>query len=160
MHWKSSKNATETCEIDSTCTWEDHIFNKSHWVFLVQSKDRSKQTWQYVLVDLDKVDAFIIQFNTGRGNVSDYGTVLYSGRDQDPPKDIVHKVNLRFMSRIIIINTIIDIIIMYKLKSLRELSNICSLTTLNIFIFMKWVMKRVLIASLLICVLPSHYWEH
>ena len=94
---RCSKNAKETCEIDSTCTWEDRMFNKSHRVFLVRSKDRGFAIWQYVLVDLDKVDAFIIQFNTGRGNVSDYGTVLYSGRGQNPPKDSVHKVNLRFM---------------------------------------------------------------
>ena len=94
---RCSKNAKETCEIDSAYTWEDRIFNKSHRVFLVRSKDRGKPTWQYVLINENKVDAFEIQFNTGRGNVSNYGKVLYSGSGQDPPKDIVHKVDLRFM---------------------------------------------------------------
>ena len=91
----SRQPATETCEIDSTCTWEDRIL-KSHLVYLVRSKDRGRNTWCYVLVDEDKEEVYKTKIRSGRIDVSNYGTVLYSGWGQDPPKDIMYNIYLRF----------------------------------------------------------------
>ena len=93
---RCSKTATETCEIDSKCTWEDRIFCKSHLVKLVRSKDRGKPVWYYVLVDEDKVEDFKAKLDSWNGDFGDYGIVLESGSGEDPPKDIVHKINLRY----------------------------------------------------------------
>ena len=99
---RCSKTATETCEIDSTFTWEDRIFCKSNLVYLVQicDEDRGKPVWYYVLVDEDKVEDFETKFKHGTIYVADYGTVLYSGWGQDPPKNIVHQIELKYLSYI------------------------------------------------------------
>ena len=94
---RCSKTAPETCEIDSTCTWEDRIFNKYYRVHLVHNEDKGFPCWHYVLVDEDKLLAFKAKMITGKIDVAEYGTVLYSGWGQDPPKDIVRKLNLRFL---------------------------------------------------------------
>ena len=95
---RCSKTATETCEIDFTCTWEDRIFTEFYQIYLVRGKDEGKQAWHYVLVDEDKIEDFNAKVNTGTIDVADYGTVLYSGWGQDPPKDIIRVVELRFKS--------------------------------------------------------------
>ena len=94
---RCSKTATETCEIDFTCTWEDRIFGKYYRVHLVHNEDKGFPCWHYVLVDEDKLLAFKAKIITGKIDVTEYGTVLYSGWGQDPPKDIVRKLNLRFL---------------------------------------------------------------
>ena len=92
---RCSKTATETCEIDSTCTWEDRIF-KTRLVHLVRGKIRGSTVWHYVLVDEDKVEDFKAKVDTGTIDVADYGKTLYSGWGEDPPKDTVRKLDLRF----------------------------------------------------------------
>ena len=92
---RCSKTATETCEVDSTCTWEDRIF-KTRLVYLVRGKDGGSTAWHYVLVDKDKVEDFKAKIKSGSIDVADYGKVLYSGWGEDPPKDITRKVDLRF----------------------------------------------------------------
>ena len=94
---RCSKIATETCEVDSTCTWEDRIFYKAHLVYLVHGKDRSFAAWHYILVDEDKVEDFKVKVNSGKIDVANYGKVLYSGWGKDPPKDIARKVDLKFL---------------------------------------------------------------
>ena len=94
---RCSKTATDTCEVDSTCTWEDRIFYKGHLAFLVRGKDRGSTAWHYVLVDEDKVEDFKAKLKSGNIDVADYGKVLYSGWGEDPPKDTVRKVDLRFL---------------------------------------------------------------
>ena len=92
-----SKTATKTCEVDSTCTWEDRILTELRLVYLVRGKDRDRVAWHYVLVDRDKIEAFKAKVDTGTIDVADYGEVLYSGWGKDPPKHIVRKVDLRFL---------------------------------------------------------------
>ena len=92
-----SKTAVETCEIDSMCTWEDRIFNKYYRTYLVHDENNGFPCWHYVLVDEDKLEAFKTKLIAGKLNVAEYGTVLYSGWGDDPPKDIVRKLDLRFM---------------------------------------------------------------
>ena len=61
-------------------------------------KKEAKLYWYYVLLDEDKTDSFNAKVNTGTIDFPDYGTVLYSGWGQDPPTDIIRKVELRFNS--------------------------------------------------------------
>ena len=92
---RCSKTATETCEVvDSTCTWKNRI--SAHLVYLVRGKDRGIAVWHFVLVDEDKVEAFKAKIDTGIIDVADYGKVLHSGWGNNPPKNIVRKVDLRF----------------------------------------------------------------
>ena len=93
---RCSKTTTETCEVDSTCTWEDRIFRKGHRVYLVRGKENDKQAWYYILVNEDKLEHFKTQLCTGIMKPVKHGAILYSGWGQDPPQDIVHKVELRF----------------------------------------------------------------
>ena len=95
---RCSRSATKTCEVNSTCTWEDRMFYKGHLVYLVHGKDRDRPVWHFVLFDSkEKVEAFKAKVNTGIIDVADYGKVLYSGWGKNPLKDIVRKVDLRFL---------------------------------------------------------------
>ena len=60
-------------------------------------KTKGFPCWSYVLVDEDKLLAFKAKIITGKLDVTEYGTVLYSGWGQGPPEDIVHKLDLRFL---------------------------------------------------------------
>ena len=68
--------ARQTCEIDSTCTWEDRIFIELHQIRLVCGKEEGKPYWYYVLVD---EDTFKAKIKTRSIDFADYGTVLHSG---------------------------------------------------------------------------------
>ena len=95
-----SKKASEPCELnDQSFKWEDRLL-KCDQIYLVRGKDKSKQAWHYVLVDEDKIEAFNAKVKSGNIDVADYGTVLYSGWGQDPPKDIKRKIGLRFSTTI------------------------------------------------------------
>ncbi|WP_333023546.1 hypothetical protein [Wolbachia endosymbiont of Pentidionis agamae] len=65
-------------------------------VFLVRGKDRGKSAWHYVLVDKDKKELFLAHSRRGSLDVADYGKVMYSGWGEDPPQEIVDKVNEEF----------------------------------------------------------------
>ena len=53
---RCSKIVSESCELeDLPCKWEDRLFNKSRFVYLVRGKDRGRQAWHYIMVDEDKV---------------------------------------------------------------------------------------------------------
>ena len=93
-----SKTATETCEVNSTCIWEDRIFTGPRLVYLVRGKDRGRPAWHYVVVDEDRLEDFKTNIKSGTIDVADYGKVLHSGWGDDPPKDIVRKVDLIFLS--------------------------------------------------------------
>ena len=72
-------------------------FYNYHLVKLVSNKDEDKEVWHIVLVDEDKIEAFKNIASSETIDIAEYGTVLYSGRGQNPPKDIIRKVYLRFM---------------------------------------------------------------
>lgn len=65
-------------------------------IYLVRGKDRGKSAWHYVLVDKDKKEMFIAKSRTGAMDVADYGEIIYSGWGEDPPKEIVDKINEEF----------------------------------------------------------------
>ena len=98
---RCSKTATETCEIDSTCTWKDRISSVSDRIFIVHDTDRGRRAWHYLLVDEDKLDAYNAVFSDGSkpsGTMGKYGQILYSGWGEDPPKDVQRKIRMRFHS--------------------------------------------------------------
>ena len=92
---RCNKTATETCEVDSTFTWEARLSRR--FVYLVRGKDRGFAAWHYVLVDEDKLDTFKAKIASGNIDVTDYGNVLESGWGEDPPQDIVHKIDSQFV---------------------------------------------------------------
>ena len=75
-------------------TWENRL--ASDRVYCVHSEDRGTPTWYYVLVDEDKVQAFIDKVKSGTIDVADYGKVLYSGWGKGPPQHIIDKIWDRF----------------------------------------------------------------
>ncbi|WP_339048306.1 hypothetical protein [Candidatus Mesenet endosymbiont of Phosphuga atrata] len=70
--------------------------SRADCVFLVRGKDRGRPAWHYVLVDKDKKEMFLAKSRTGSIDVALYGQILHSGWGEDPPQDIVDKINKEF----------------------------------------------------------------
>ncbi|MDM8335468.1 hypothetical protein [Wolbachia pipientis] len=70
--------------------------SRSDLIYLVRGKDRGRSAWHYVLVDKDKREMFLAKSRTGSMDVADYGEILYSGWGEDPPQEIVDKINEEF----------------------------------------------------------------
>ncbi|MDR2831646.1 MAG: hypothetical protein LBV62_01895 [Rickettsiales bacterium] len=70
--------------------------SRSDLIYLVRGKDREKSAWHYVLVDKEKREMFLTRSRTGSMDVADYGEILYSGWGEDPPQEIVDKINEEF----------------------------------------------------------------
>ncbi|QOD38258.1 hypothetical protein [Candidatus Wolbachia massiliensis] len=70
--------------------------SRSDLIYLVRGKDRGKSAWHYVLVDKEKREMFLAKSRTGSMDVADYGEILYSGWGEDPPQEIVDKINEEF----------------------------------------------------------------
>lgn len=85
-------NHSESCEVDSSCTWEDRLANKCHLIrFICGRVDRP--VWYCVLVD----ENYELNTNIGAVNIAKYGKVLHSEWGENPPKDVLQqKVNLHF----------------------------------------------------------------
>ena len=92
---RCGKQADESCEADSDCTWNDCLNIKSRLVYLVHGEDKGRPAWHFVFVDEEKLDDFKAQVASGTINAADYGRILKSGWGKDPPKDIVRKMDLR-----------------------------------------------------------------
>lgn len=71
-------------------------YSRADCVFLVRGKDRGRSAWHYVLVDKDKKEMFLAKSRTGSIDVALYGQILHSGWGEDPPQDIVDKINKEF----------------------------------------------------------------
>ena len=80
----------------SNQTWTNLLLRPSTRVYKVRGKDKDKPAWHFVFVDEDKVQQFKDKIDTGNIDVADYGEVLYSGWGEDPPQDIIDKVDHRF----------------------------------------------------------------
>ena len=63
-------------------------------------KKGGKPAWCYVLVDEDKVEDFKAKIKSGTIDFPDYGMILELGWGQDPPKDAVHQIELKYFSYI------------------------------------------------------------
>ena len=85
------------CEISST--WNDRYYVLP-FVYLVRGKDRGREAWHYVLVDKDKFDDFKTQVASGNIDVAKYGKVLHSGWGKDPPKNLVRRLDLKYLSTV------------------------------------------------------------
>ncbi|MGL9688293.1 MAG: hypothetical protein ACR5K6_00630 [Wolbachia sp.] len=70
--------------------------SRSDLIYLVRGKDHGRSAWHYVLVDKDKREMFLAKSRTGSMDVADYGEILYSGWGEDPPQEIVDKINEEF----------------------------------------------------------------
>ncbi len=69
---------------------------RSQNVFLVRGKDRDRSAWHYVLVDNNKRELFLAATRRGSLDVADYGEVLESGWGQDPPEEVVKRIEDEF----------------------------------------------------------------
>lgn len=69
---------------------------RGEYVYLVRGKDRGKPAWHYVLIEKMKLPIFLEMVKGESIDVAKYGKVLYSGWGEDPPEDIVKKVEEEF----------------------------------------------------------------
>ncbi|QGR02487.1 hypothetical protein EDL79_02345 [Ehrlichia ruminantium] len=65
-------------------------------LFLVRGKDNGRAAWHYVLVDKPKREMFLAKSRSGSIDVALYGQILYSGWGENPPQDIVKKIEDEF----------------------------------------------------------------
>ncbi|CEI85513.1 Uncharacterized protein ehr_00909 [Ehrlichia minasensis] len=65
-------------------------------LFLVRGKDNGRAAWHYVLVDKGKREMFLAKSRSGSIDVALYGQILYSGWGENPPEDIVKKIEDEF----------------------------------------------------------------
>ncbi|MDD9331292.1 MAG: hypothetical protein PV340_01305 [Wolbachia sp.] len=70
--------------------------SRSDLIYLVRGKDRGKSAWHYVLVDKEKREMFLAKSRTGSMDVADYGEIIHSGWGENPPQEIVDKINEEF----------------------------------------------------------------
>lgn len=73
------------------------VKSKAGLIFLVKGKEKyqGKSAWYYVLAN--KLKLPIMQEKIAYGlNISDYGTVLYSGWGENPPDDIRQKIQQEY----------------------------------------------------------------
>lgn len=70
--------------------------SRADLIYLVRGKDRERAAWHYVLVDKDKREMFLAKSRTRAMDVADYGEILYSGWGENPPQEIVDKINEEF----------------------------------------------------------------
>ncbi|KJV68929.1 hypothetical protein [Candidatus Neoehrlichia procyonis] len=61
-------------------------------LFLVRGKDKGRFAWHYVLVDKNKREMFLAKSKSGSIDVALYGQILYSGWGENPPEEIVKKI--------------------------------------------------------------------
>jgi len=70
--------------------------SRSDLIYLVRGKDRGRSAWHYVLVDKDKREMFLAKSRTGSMDVADYGEILRSGWGENPPQEVIDKINEEF----------------------------------------------------------------
>ncbi|MBD0391543.1 hypothetical protein IC220_03615 [Wolbachia endosymbiont of Pentalonia nigronervosa] len=70
--------------------------SRSDLIYLVRGKDRGRSAWHYVLVDKEKREMFLAKSRTGSMDVADYGEILHSGWGENPPQEVVDKINEEF----------------------------------------------------------------
>ena len=91
----NKKNVKKSSSNDLSCA--DRVRRgRSQNVFLVRGKDRGRAAWHYVLVDNNKRELFLAATKKGSLDIADYGEVLQSGWGQDPPENIVKKIEDEF----------------------------------------------------------------
>jgi len=85
--------------IPSYCQWKWRDFTQSDYrltpggcIYMVTGKNRGRDAWHYVLVQLEKVDDFLVQLKSGRVDVTDYGYIIVSGWGKDAPEDIKYAI--------------------------------------------------------------------
>ena len=61
-------------------------------IYLVRGKDRGKPAWHYVLADKHLLGLFLKKTKGGSLDVKDFGTVLRSGRGQNPPDGTIDQI--------------------------------------------------------------------
>ena len=89
------KTSEEACEVPKHYTWMDRLFN-APYIYLVRGRDGGRPAWHYVLVDKEKDGEFKAQMKTGNIDVANFGKVLLSGWDEDPPDEKIKEIADRF----------------------------------------------------------------
>ena len=69
--------------------------SRSDLVWLVTGFDGGLPAWYYVQVEKTKLHLFKAR-NKDSANLTDYGTILYSGWGTEPPEDIRQKIKEQF----------------------------------------------------------------
>ena len=95
----SSKTIDKSCRLQPDYTWKK--WRASTRISLIHGKDTTHhfQAWHYVLVDDDEdtLCEFLAKVKRGdKINVKNYGKVLVSGWGDNPPNDIVDKLQQEY----------------------------------------------------------------
>lgn len=61
-------------------------------VFLIRGKDNGMPEWHYVFVPHDKINQLRKQKSGANVDVTDFGKIIKSGWGDDPPPEIVKKI--------------------------------------------------------------------
>lgn len=69
--------------------------SRSELVYLVSGVDAGLPAWYYVHMEKSKLQLFKAR-NKDSSNLTDYGTILYSGWGEEPPTDIRQKIKEQF----------------------------------------------------------------
>jgi len=69
--------------------------NLNNLVYLVRGKDKGKPAWHYVLVEKLKLPMFKKAIG-GTMDVSEYGKIIHSGWGEDPPPELVKKIEQEY----------------------------------------------------------------
>ena len=91
---RCSKPASESCEANSDCTWNNCL--KSDLIYRIRGTDRGRAAWYYVLVDENKIVDFKSALKSDTINLENYGTILESGYGEHPPERIEQKIKCKF----------------------------------------------------------------
>ena len=79
--------------IDATASRDDHIYRRSHkLVYLVRGVDQGRKAWHYVLIHRHKKEKFLAAIKSGTIDIAEYGMVIASGWGENPPQDLVRKI--------------------------------------------------------------------
>ena len=91
-----SKAIDEPCTLQPHHTWKKASEGKR--LYLVRGKDRGRRAWHYILLkdDIDIQSNFKAELGTGRIELTNFGKILESGWGENPPNDIIDKINEEF----------------------------------------------------------------
>ncbi|ABD45073.1 hypothetical protein ECHLIB_0544 [Ehrlichia chaffeensis str. Liberty] len=94
--FSDSKNLLRKSKLNNKNFAESTKKSRLDCLFLVRGKDNGRAAWHYVLVDKPKREMFLAKSRSGSIDVALYGQILYSGWGENPPEDIVKKIEDEF----------------------------------------------------------------
>lgn len=75
----------------------ERIRKDGRYLYLVRGEDKGKRAWYYVLIDRHKLNLFKARLRfPDTIPLNEFGVILECGWGQDPPAEIVQKMNEEF----------------------------------------------------------------